>query len=64
MEKPNKEKTRPVVSFKIDRNTLENFNSLLGDVERTRALNNMIKYFTHPVNLKSAKSIIICDNYN
>jgi hypothetical protein len=58
MEKPNKEKVRPVISFKIERNTLESFNLLLGEVERTRALNNIIKYLTMPANIQTARQII------
>ena len=61
MEKPNKEKVRPVISFKIERNTLIEFENFIGDVEKTKAINNMIKYFLLPYNQRQSKDIIRFD---
>ena len=58
MEKKNNERTRPVISFKIERNTLIEFENFIGDVEKTKAINNMIKYFLLPYNQRQSKDII------
>lgn len=54
----NSKAVRPVVSFKIDRNTLSEFDKVCGEIERTRAITNMIKYFTLPYNRYAATQII------
>lgn len=61
MPKSNSEKDRPVISFKIDRNTLNSFDSVIDNVERTRALNNIIKYLIQPGNIGHVKAIITYD---